>query len=285
MYPSQFDYHRANSVDEAVSLLREHPGAKLIAGGHSLLPLMKLRLLEPEALIDVGGIQELKGVRQNGGLSIGAATTYREILGSGNIGGAYAGLMDAVALVGDIQVRNRGTLGGAIAHADPASDLPAVALAFNATVVAVGPNRERRIPADEFFVDVLTTALEEGEVLTQIEFPEPPAGSGSAYAKFEHPASGYAIVGVAAVVTLDGSGNISNASVGVTGAGPKAARLSSVESALQGKGVEAVAEACKNAAEGLDLSGDIHASAEYRGHLVSVFAQRAIEKAIERARG
>lgn len=285
MYPSKIDYHRASSVQEAIDLLGQNEGAKLLAGGHSLLPLMKLRLLEPTALIDIGRIPELSGVQLAGELTIGAMTTYRQLLDSAGLGDRFAVLTEAAAAVGDIQVRNRGTIGGAVAHADPASDLPAVMLALDATLHVVGPNGERSIPAGDFFVDVLTTALEPDEVLTRVTIPALPERSGSAYAKFAHPASGYAIVGVAAVVTLDGAGNIGTARVAVTGAGPKAVRLTNVEGALKGKSIGDIAAACENAAQGMELSGDIHASEEYRAHLVGVFAKRALEKAAERARG
>jgi carbon-monoxide dehydrogenase medium subunit len=285
VYPNQFEYFRPNSVQEALQLMSQHEGAKILAGGHSLLPLMKLRLVEPSALIDIGRISDLQGVRLDGGLTIGATTTYRQLEETPGLAERYAALVEAASVVGDLQVRNRGTVGGSVAHADPASDLPAVMLAFDATFTAVGPNGERTIPASEFFLDVLTTALEPDEILTQISIPALPERSGSAYAKFVHPASGYAIVGVAAVVTRDGSGNIGSARLGVTGAGPRATRLSNVESALAGRGADAIAEACANAAQGLDLNGDIHASEEYRAHLVQVFARRALEKAVQRAGG
>ena len=217
MYPSQFDYYRANSVDEALQLLGEHEGAKLVAGGHSLLPLMKLRLLEPTALIDIGRVPGLAGVKLNGGATIGALTTYRQLVEADGLSSRYAALVEAAANVGDIQVRNRGTVGGAVAHADPASDLPAVMLAYDATFTAVGKSGWRKIQAGSFFIDVLTTALEPGEVLTEITLPELPPSTGSAYVKFPHPASGYAIVGVAAVVGVSG-GSVQSARVAVTGA-------------------------------------------------------------------
>jgi carbon-monoxide dehydrogenase medium subunit len=285
VYPNKIEYYRPGSVQEAVQLLGQNEGAKIIAGGHSLLPLMKLRLLEPPALIDIGRVADLTGVQLNDGLTVGAMTTYRELLDTPGVADRYAALTEASSKVGDIQVRNRGTVGGAVAHADPASDLPAVMLALEATIHATGPNGERSIAATDFFVDVLTTALDEHEILTKITIPALPARTGSAYAKFSHPASGYAIVGVAAVVTLDGSGNIGQARVAVTGAGPKAVRLTGVEQALAGKAAGQIADACKNASEGLELSGDIHASEEYRAHLVNVFTRRAVEAAAERARG
>ncbi len=285
MYPNNFDYYQATSLQEAIQLLGQHDGAKILAGGHSLLPLMKLRLVEPPTLIDIGRVPELTGVQLDGGLTIGAMTTYRQLVDTPGVAERYAALVDAASVVGDVQVRNRGTIGGGVAHADPASDIPAVMLAFDATIHAAGPNGERTIPAGEFFIDVLTTALEPNEVLTRITIPAPPERSGSAYAKFQHPASGYAIVGVAAVVTLDDGGNIGQARLAVTGAGPKAVRLSNVEGALAGKPEADIDAATQNAAQGMDLSGDIHASEEYRAHLVGVFARRALRQALQRARG
>lgn len=284
MYPSSFDYYRAGSVDEAIQLLQQHSGAKLIAGGHSLLPLMKLRLIEPSALIDIGRVPGLNSIAFNGsgGVTIGALATYHDIEGSVSLRSAYPALVEASSIVGDIQVRNRGTIGGALAHADPASDLPAVVLAYDATLKAVGKTGWRTITVDNFFVNMLTTALESGEILTEISLPAPASGSGSAYAKFPHPASGYAIVGVAANVTVSG-GTVSGARVAVTGASAKAERLSAVEAALIGQPTSAIAAAAAKAADGLSLNGDIHASADYRAHLVRVFTQRALEAAVSRA--
>ncbi|MCC6628656.1 MAG: xanthine dehydrogenase family protein subunit M [Chloroflexi bacterium] len=284
MYPSQFAYHRAGSVDEAITLLNATEGAKLIAGGHSLLPLMKLRLLEPTALIDIARIPGLNHVSVNGGATVGALTTYRQLMDAPGLAAAYPALVEAASIVGDIQVRNRGTIGGAVAHADPAADLPAVMLAYEASFTAIGAGGKRTIPASEFFVDLLTTALEAGEVLTQITLPALPTGAGSAYVKFPHPASGYAIVGVAAVVGV-ASGVVRSARVAVTGAGAKAVRLSGVERAITGQPVSATEAAATSAADGLDLSSDIHASATYRAHLVRVFTRRALDAAIARAQG
>src|ERR671917_494293 len=219
MNPSQFAYQRAGSVEEAIALLEEHgEGAKLIAGGHSLLPIMKLRLAEPETLVDIGRIPELRGVRRdNGEIAIGALTTHHQIATDAQIRSAIPLLADTAASVGDRQVRNRGTIGGALAHADAAADYPAAILALDATIVARGPQGERRIPAREFFLDFLTTALQPDEVLTEIVISPPPAGHGWSYQKLANKASGYAIVGVGVILVVDGSGAIAEVRIGVTG--------------------------------------------------------------------
>lgn len=272
MYPRPFEYQRAGSVQEAVALLQANPDAKIIAGGHSLLPAMKLRLASPGALVDIFGIEELKSVSFDNGATIGAGVTWANLLANENLT-QYGALQEAVARVGDVQVRNRGTIGGAAAHADPAADVPAALLVLNAEFVAQGPNGERTISAADFFVDILTTALEPEEVLTAIKLPAPDGTS--AYEKFAHPASGYAVCGVAAAVATGGGVRLA-----VTGATYTVTRLSSVEAALSGElTAESIAAACANAGEGLDLAGDHFASTEYRAHLVGVMAKRALMRA------
>jgi carbon-monoxide dehydrogenase medium subunit len=281
MIPSVFDYAAPATLNEAMNLLKD-PEAKLLAGGHSLLPTMKLRLAAPSLLVDLGKIPELRGISAHGdGVRIGAMTTYVQITTSADLQG-YAALTDATSIIGDTQVRNRGTIGGALAHADPAADLPAVLLAIGATVNTIGPNGTRAIAIDDFFQGMMATALEEGEIITSIDLPA--AAGGSAYVKFANPASGYAMVGVAANVTISG-GKVSAARVGLTGAGPSATRLESVEQALiGGDGSDAsVASAVANAGAGLDILGDIHAGEDYRRAMVSVYAKRAIAAAIARA--
>jgi aerobic carbon-monoxide dehydrogenase medium subunit len=271
VYPRPFEYQRPGSVQEAVQILQSDPEAKILAGGHSLLPVMKLRLASPGTLVDISKLQELKSISVNGGLTLGAGVTYNELLQNEQIKSQYAALYEAAAHVGDVQVRNRGTIGGAAAHADPAADLPATYLAFGAQFVAVGPNGERTIAADDFFVDILTTALEPDEVLTQIKLPA--AGGSSAYEKFAHPASGYAIVGVAAVV------NGSDVRVAVTGSTYKATRLTAVEQALS-SGIDASSiENAVNQIGDLEYAGDHFASAEYRAHLTRVYTRRALMRA------
>ncbi len=288
MVTSAFAYHAPTSVSEAARLLAEHGDeAKLLAGGHSLIPLMKLRLSEPSVLIDLGKIEGMSYVREadGGGLSIGAMTTYADLQASDLVQSGAPMLADAAGQVADQQVRNMGTIGGSLAHADPAGDLPAVAVALNAELVTSSTSGHRTIGIDDFFVDLLTTALGPEEILNEIRIPALAAGSGSAYAKFGNKASHYAIVGVAAVVTVDGSGNCSGASIGITGAGPTAVRASDAEAALVGSSLDdaAIAAAASAAGNGIEFNEDVHASAEYRAHLTSVYAARAIRAAIANA--
>jgi len=286
MIPSQFEYAAPATLNEAVALLAKDPDAKALAGGHSLLPVMKLRLASPSVLVDLRNVAELRGVSANGGgWRIGAMTTHAQIAGNANLKG-YQALIDATSIIGDVQVRNRGTIGGSLAHADPAADLPAVVVALNATLNVVGPNGARSIAIDGFFEGMMATTLGEGEVITSVDLPALAAGTVSAYAKFANPASGYAMVGVAAQATLSG-GVARNVRAVLTGATDHATRLTQVESALEGQALTAasIAAACAQAGTGLDLMGDIHASAEYRRAMVDVYARRALAKVLERAGG
>ena len=226
MYAPNFDYYRARSVADAHQLLAAHPGAKLLAGGHSLVPLLKLRLAAPSALVDIGRIAELRGIsRQGDVIRIGALTTHAELAASADLRRGAPALADAAAMVGDPAVRNRGTIGGNIAHADPASDLPTVLVALDARMVASGPGGERTIPAEEFFTGIMTTALAEEEILTAIQVPASSPGQGSAYEKFAHPASRYAVLGVAACITV-ANGTCSAARIALGGLLPNARRAS-----------------------------------------------------------
>jgi carbon-monoxide dehydrogenase medium subunit len=295
MYPAGFSYQRATSVRDAIALLAKEPDAKMLAGGQSLLSLMKLRLASPSTLIDLGGVKELRGIRRDGDVfAIGALTTHREIEYSTELKAACPLLPEAAAQIGDPLVRNRGTIGGAVAHADPAADFPAALLALGATIQAEGPKGKRSIAADDFFVGLFTTALQPDELLTAIHVPAaPPAGGGAgagagartgmAYEKFPHPASRYAIVGVAAVVSV-ANGKCSAARVAVTGAGAHAMRLTSLEAVLVGKALDeqTIAAACENVIAPDDLLSDQFASAEYRSHLVSVLSRRALTRAAAR---
>jgi carbon-monoxide dehydrogenase medium subunit len=285
MYPAKFDYVAPDSLDEALRLLAEGGGeAKILAGGHSLLPMMKLRLAQPATLIDLRKVPGLDEIKVSGdGVTIGAMVTHAQIAASPEIRRALPILSETADKIGDLQVRNRGTIGGSLAHADPAGDLPATFLALEGEIVARGPGGERTIKAADFFVDILTTALAEDEIVTQVRFSALAAQTGSAYLKFDHPASHYALTGAAAVVTVGDDGKVQRARIGVTGVGPKAYRAESVEQALVGKGAEAASDAASTAADGIDCNDDIHASAEYRAHLARVFTRRAIEAAIERA--
>jgi carbon-monoxide dehydrogenase medium subunit len=287
MYAPSFDYFRARTVADAQQLLSAHPGAKLLAGGHSLLPLLKLRLAAPSALVDIGRIPELRGISRHGDwIRIGALTTHAELAASADLRTAAPSLADAAAMVGDPGVRNRGTIGGNIAHADPASDLPTVLVALDARIVAAGPGGERTIHADQFFTGIMTTALSEDEILVGVHLPASASGEGSAYEKFSHPASRYAVLGVAAWVSV-ANGTCSSARIALGGLLPNARRAGSVERALIGKALneDAIAAAAGQVATDLghDVMGDIYASAEYRAAMAPVFTKRALASAAARA--
>ena len=287
MFPAQLTYHRAGSVAEAVQLLSNNEGAKLLAGGHSLLPLMKLRLAAPAVLVDIGRIEALKGVSaSDGGITIGALTTHAEIASSDLVRQHAPVLAEAAALVGDPAVRNRGTIGGSVSHADPASDQPTVLTALGATFNVTGPGGDRSIAAADFATGLLENALNDNEVLTSISVPSVPSGAGSAYVKFPHPASRYAVVGAAAILTVSG-GTCSSASVVVGGVETTPARASSVEAALAGSDLSDAALDAAAAAVGGDLNGDpmgdVFASAEYRRAMASVYVRRALGAAAARA--
>ncbi len=284
MYPAKFDYYRAGSVSEALSLIREHRGAKFLAGGHSLIPVMKLRLADLDTLIDIGRIAELKGISaQNDSVRIGALTTHAMVAASDVVPKAMS---EGAGWMGDPQVRNRGTVGGNVAHADPASDLPTVLTALGATFHIRGANGDRIVGASDFFVGFFETALNEDEILTAIEVPIHGAGTGSAYTKLSHPASGYAIVGAAAVVTVAG-GQCASANVAVGGLTNRATKTPSVGAALVSKTLDAntIASAADTVLNDLggDILGDMHAGAEYRKAMAKVHVKRAIATAVERA--
>lgn len=286
MYPAKFDYYRAGSVQEAVSLLQQHEDAKLLAGGHSLIPAMKLRLAQPTALVDIGRIAELKSISQeNGKIKIGALSTHASLAASEVLKQNCAVLAEAAGQVGDQQVRNKGTIGGNLAHADPASDLPGAVLVLGGVIHVSGPNGDRQIKAGDFFVDLLTTALQPDELLTAVEVEAIGPNSGSAYLKFEHPASGYAICGAAAVVRLNSDGTCANASLCFNGVTVTPLNASAVTDALVGKALD---DATIDQALGTNLSidepmGDIHASGEYRVSLAKVYGKRALKLARDRA--
>jgi carbon-monoxide dehydrogenase medium subunit len=287
MIPAAFEYVKANSVAQAIALLNQHGDeAKVIAGGHSLLPAMKLRLSQPAVLIDIAAVAELKGIKTNGGtLSIGAGETYHAIATSATVISACPVLAACTGQIGDIQVRNAGTIGGALAHADPAADLTAVFLAIGGTVTVQSASGTRSIAADDLFVSMLMTALDSGELITAVNVPVMSKGQGASYAKLKHPASRYAIVGVAAAVTIS-NGVVSACRVAVTGAGPQAVRQPSVEKALIGTSGDAAAikAACASAGADMEYLGDIHASEEYRRAMVKVYAARALTDAVAAAR-
>jgi carbon-monoxide dehydrogenase medium subunit len=285
MIPAQFDYARANTLDQALSLLAENEDAKVLAGGHSLIPAMKLRLIQPPLVVDISRIKDLAYVREaDGQIQIGAATVHYQIESSELLKKICPLLPECAGHIGDVQVRNRGTIGGSLAHSDPAGDWPAAILALNAELVAVSKQGERVIKADDFFVDLLTTALAPGEILREIRVPKP-TGTAQAYVKMHHPASGFAVVGVAANLSLNGASKCERASIGITGVGAKAYRPEAVESSLHGATLDeqTIAAAADRAADGVDANGDLFASADYRRHLAQVYTKRAIEAAAARA--
>ena len=283
MIPAAFEYRRATSLDDALKAIAGGE-AKVLAGGMSLLPLMKLRLAAPATLIDIGRLTELKGVRKldDGRIAIGALTTYAELMDSP--ARHYGLLRDAVPNIGDVQVRNRGTVGGSIAHADPASDLPACLLALDAELVARSSSGERTIPVDGFLQGAFTTGLQPDEILTEIRLPGPRDDAGSAYVSLQNPASGYAMVGVAAVVFSGAGGGIATANVALTGVSDVAYRARAVESALAGSdGSSAVISAAgEHATDGQLVNDDIHADRDYRSHMAVIYTRRAVAAALAR---
>jgi aerobic carbon-monoxide dehydrogenase medium subunit len=287
MRPGEFTYHRPATVDEAVALLAGDGEARPLAGGHSLLPIMKLRLVEPAALVDIGRIPGLDAIEVGSdGLRIGAMATHAAVAGSAAVLATCPVLAETAAQIGDHQVRNRGTIGGSVAHADPGADYPTVLTALGATMLVAGPGGERETAADDFFRGVFSTALGAGELVTAVRVPATQSGTGAAYSKKKHPASGYAVAGAAAVVTL-ANGSCTAARLvlgGVTGA---PARATAAETLLIGSSAsaETIAAAAQAAAESLvgEPLGDSYASGEYRVHLATVLAGRALAAAIERA--
>ena len=279
MIPANFDYESPRSLNEALELLASREDAKVLAGGHSLLPAMKLRLAQPATLIDIGRIGGLSYIREAGNkISIGAMTTHADIAKSQVLLQSSPLLALAAAQIGDTQVRNRGTIGGSLAQAHPAADYPAAILALDAEIVAHSKNGERVIPVGKFFEGMFTTALRPDEILTEIRVPKT-LGERVGYKKFHHPASGYAVVGVAVRVKLSGA-TIESAAVGITGVSHIAYRAAAVEGTLRGKTVSALQDASDHAADGVDAIGDTFASAEYRIHLASVMTRRTLTEAL-----
>jgi carbon-monoxide dehydrogenase medium subunit len=282
MIAAPFEYEAPGSVDEAIRLLaRLGDRGKVLAGGHSLIPLMKLRLAQPEVLVDIGRLGELRSVREEDGwLAIGALVTHARVQADPAVRAHCLVLAETAELIGDPQIRNRGTIGGALAHADPAADYPATVLALEAEIVAQGPGGRRTIPATGFFTGLLTTALAPDELLVEVRVPRLGRGAGGAYRKLPNKASHYAVVGAAAVVRLEG-GRVRALAVGVTGAGTQPVRAPAVERALVGQAPDeaAIARAAEGAAEGVELLSDVHGSAEYRAAMACVYARRAIQEA------
>ena len=289
MFPASFGYVAAHSVEEALQLLAQHgEDAKLLAGGHSLIPAMKLRLASPRTLIDLGTVPDLSGVRVDGTvLAIGALTVHSDVAASDLVRKHLPGLAEAASMIGDVQVRNRGTIGGSVAHADPGADFPVILTALDAAFVLQSSSGKRTVGVDDFFVDFFATAMTANEVLTEIRIPLPTAGSGTAYAKLGHPASGYVVVSAGALIQRRQSGSCVSARVAIGGLGSGPIRAVATEMELQGKPLtsQIIAAAAAKAAEETDPDGDTYASAEYKRHVATVYARQAIAAAVERAVG
>ncbi len=283
MIPTSFEYLRAKNLKDALKAIGKN--TKVIAGGHSLLPLLRFRLAQPDTLVDIGQLKELKGIKKaDGGMKIGAATTYRELLESKELGTLYPLIADVTEHIGDLQVRNAGTIGGGLAHADPAADMPPVMLVLDATFLLQSKGGKRSVAARKFFKGPFTTAMKPNELLTEIQLPALPKGAGMAYASFEQPASGYALAGAAVLIAI-AKGMITRADLAFTGLAdtpflaPAAAKLVGT----QGQ-VELIAQVAAAAVAGVEANDDIHATPAYRTHLAMVAARRALTQAVDRAR-
>jgi carbon-monoxide dehydrogenase medium subunit len=288
MFPASFGYVAARSVAEALELMAKHgEDGKLLAGGHSLIPAMKLRLQSPHTLIDLGTVPGLRGVKVDANqLVIGALTVHADVAASDLVRRHVPGLSDAASVIGDMQVRNCGTIGGSVAHADPAADLPVILTALNASFIAQSPSGTRTIAVDDFFTDFYTTALNANEILTEIRVPIPASGTGTAYAKLPHPASGYVVVSAGAMITRQASGTCASARIAIGGLSNGPIRAIPTEMELQGKPLtsQVIAAAAAKAAEETDPVEDSYAGAEYKRHVATVYARKAIEAAVERTK-
>ncbi|HLH78503.1 MAG TPA: xanthine dehydrogenase family protein subunit M [Candidatus Binataceae bacterium] len=288
MFPAEFQYHRATSTEQALTLLEQlGEDAKFIAGGQSLLPMMKIRLAQPSHLIDIGAIADLSYIRQSAGtIAIGACTPHADVASSPQIAQGLPMLVECAGEIGDVQIRNRGTLGGSLAHADPAADYPAAMLALEAEISARSRHGTRTIKAQDFFLDLMTTALAPNELLSEVRVNLPPPHTGMTYLKFRHPASGFATVGVAALITLDDKGECAAVRVGITGLAAKAFRAAAVENALTNRPLDpqVIEQAAAHADDAIDPLSDLNASADFRRHLARVLTRRALTQALARAR-
>ena len=289
MFPESFEYVSPATVAEAAQFLQQHPDdARILAGGQSLIPILKLRLAAPRFVVDIGRIQELKAIREDGGnLEIGSLARHVEIERSPIVAQHCPLLAETAAEIGDVQVRNRGTIGGSLAHADPAGDFPAAILALGATLVAESAAGTREIGAEDFFVDIMTSALEPDEILTSIRVPQAGPRAGAAYVKFHQQASGFAVVGVASIVILNRQGRVADSRVAITGVDSKPYRARQVEESLRGTAASSrdIASAAAFAAQGIEPLSDLHASSQYRADLAAVFTRRSLKKAARRAAG
>lgn len=287
MIPANFEYFAPKTIEEALQLLDKHgDDAKILSGGHSLIPVLKLRLASPGVVIDIGRIAELKAIKVDGStISIGANATHAEIAANADLKTHCPLLTETAAQIGDQQVRNRGTIGGSLTHADPAADWPAAILALDAEIIARSSQGTRTIKAADFFLDLMTSAVESDEIVTEIRVAKPAQPAAAVYLKVSQSASGFAVVGVAAQLKV-ANGKCESASIGVTGLAPKAFRASSVEAALIGKALDDAAISAASAkadAEADDAMEDIHASGDYRRHLARVYAKRAVAAALAKA--
>jgi len=288
MYPASFEYHTPTTLAEAIALLgRYGDEAKILSGSQSLIPLMKLRLAQPAHVVDLRKVDGLTGVREvQGAIQIGALTTHAALAKSELLRAKLPMAAEAAGQIGDAQVRNLGTVGGSLAHADPSADWPAVLTALDASVVVAGPQGERTLKVEQLILGPLTTALEPGEILTQVRVALPPARTAGAYEKLPHPASRFAVVGVAAEISLDARNTVQWSRIAITGLGSKVTRATGVERALQGKAADpaAIKSAAARAAEGLELRADLSGSAAYKAQLAAVYTERAALRAVSRAR-
>ena len=287
MIPSGFEYHTPSSVEEALSLLAQHEDAKVIAGGHSLLPMMKLRFAEPAHLVDVNGISELKGIREDGNtIRIGAMTRENELIASSIIREKCPLISDAAKLIADPQVRNRGTIGGDIAHGDPSNDHPAIMLALDARFVVKGPDGERVLPASGFFLGTFWTQLEEGELLTEIQVPVLASGTGYAFNKLKRKTGDYATAASPVVLTMDGE-RCAEIRIGLTNVAPMAIRAEPAEDVLRGQVISDVLieQAAQEVMNVCEPAEDLRGDAEYKTHMAAEMARRSIRDALARARG
>ena len=287
MIPPAFEYLRPATIPEAIALLQQHgDDAKILSGGQSLIPMMKLRIARPAYLVDINRIPGLSYVKEEGGfLKIGGLTREAELEASPLVRSKYPILLDTAHVIADPQVRNLATVAGNLAHGDPANDHPATMLALGAQIVATGPRGERIIPIEDFFVTLFTTALQQGEILTEIRIPSPPAHSGGAYFKLERKVGDFATAAVAAQVTLDGSGAVQKVGIGLTNVGPTPIKAKKAEDFLRGKKMDAasIAQAAQFAADEAQPSSDLRGPAEYKKGLVKELAKRALSRAAERA--
>ena len=286
MLPTAFDYYRPTSLENALATLSEHgDDAKVLAGGHSLIPAMRLRLSQPGVLVDIGGLRDqLSFIKEEDGMiKIGAMTTHYQVESSELLKDKAPILPEAAGVIGDPAVRNWGTIGGSAVHADPSSDGPAVLLALDAEFVLVGPSGERVVPAREFFVDILTTSIESNEIMTEIRFPTP-EGTKMSYQKLANKASHYSVVGAAVVLTIGADGTIERANVGFSGLAATPIRADNAEAALAGASTDgdSIAAAVKGCADDVDALADLHGSADYRKAMAEVYAKRAIQAALSR---